>query len=88
LLIIAILPLAKEKAKQISCYNTLRAGECAFWIWAGDNNDKFPMELSTNFGGAKEPLMQGKVSEGNLRKLLFGVELMVMVRFSMWLVSW
>jgi hypothetical protein len=63
LLIIAILPLAKEKAKQISCYNTLRAGECAFWIWAGDNNDKFPMELSTNVGGAKEPLMQGKVSE-------------------------
>ena len=63
LLIIAILPLAKEKAKQISCYNTLRAGECAFWIWAGDNNDKFPMELSTNVGGAKEPLMQGKVCE-------------------------
>jgi len=63
LLIIAILPLAKEKAKTISCYNQLRAGGCAFWLWAGDNNNKFPMELSTNNGGTREWLMQGKVSE-------------------------
>jgi hypothetical protein len=63
LLIIAILPLAKEKAKMINCYNLLRAGECAFWLWAGDNNDKFPMELSTKNGGTRELLLQGKVSE-------------------------
>jgi hypothetical protein len=62
-LIIAVLPLAKEKVKQINCYNQLRAGECAFWLWAGDNNDKMPMELSTNNGGARELMMQGNVSE-------------------------
>ncbi len=63
LLIIATLPRAKEKAKTISCYSQLRAGACAFWLWTGDNNDKFPMELSTNNGGTREWLLQGKVSE-------------------------
>jgi len=62
LLIIATLPRAKEKAKTISCASQLKAGACAFWLWAGDNN-KFPMELSTNNGGTREWLMQGKVSE-------------------------
>ena len=63
LLVIAILPLAKEKVKTINCYSQLKAEECAFWLWAGDNNNKFPMELSTNNGGTREWLMQGKVSE-------------------------
>jgi hypothetical protein len=63
LLIIAILPLAKEKVKTMNCYSQLKAGGCAFWIWAGDNNNKFPMELSTNNGGTREWLIQGRVSE-------------------------
>ena len=63
LAVFACLPLLKNEVKVMNCYNNLRAGECAFWIWAGDNNNKFPMELSTNDGGAKEPLMQGKVFE-------------------------
>lgn len=63
LVICACLPLLKDKAKFMSCRNTLKASECAFWIWAGDNKDKFPMELSTNSGGAKEPLLEGKLSE-------------------------
>jgi prepilin-type N-terminal cleavage/methylation domain-containing protein len=66
LAVIAYLSFAKNEARLINCYNNLRAGESAFWIWAGDNNEKFVMELSTNQGGAREPLMLGKVSEAFL----------------------
>ena len=63
LAILAGLPQAKAKAIRISCLSNLKAGECAFRLWAGDNNDKYPMELSTNSGGAREWLLQGKVFE-------------------------
>ena len=53
----------KAKAQRINCFSNLKAGECAFWLWAGDNNNRYPMELSTNYGGAKEWLMEGKVAE-------------------------
>ena len=63
LLILVSLPHLRTAAQRQNCYSNLRAGECAFWLWAGDNNNKFPMELSTNNGGTREWLMQGKVSE-------------------------
>lgn len=59
----ASLPLARQKAKMLNCYNQLRAGGCAFWVWADDNDNKFPMELSTNRGGAREWVLEGNVSE-------------------------
>jgi hypothetical protein len=62
-LIYASLPQLKAFAKRQNCYSNLRSGSVAFWIWAGDNNDKMPMELSTNNGGAREWMMQGNVSE-------------------------
>jgi hypothetical protein len=62
-IIYAGLPLAKEKAKRINCLSNLKAGECAFWLWAGDNNNQYPMELSTNRGGAREWMLEGKVFE-------------------------
>lgn len=37
-----------------SCTNNLKQLGLAYKIWAGDNNDKFPMEISTASGGAKE----------------------------------
>ena len=63
LVVLAGLPLAKEKVKMINCFSNLKAGECAFWLWAGDNNNQYPMEMSTNFGGAKEWVHDGKVFE-------------------------
>jgi len=62
-LVYASLPQLKAIAIRQNCYSNLRAGSAAFWDWAGDNNDKMPMELSTNNGGAREWMMQGKVSE-------------------------
>jgi len=54
LLVYANLLRAGEKAKIINCSSILKAGGCAFWLWADDHNGQFPMELSTNSGGARE----------------------------------
>lgn len=55
-------PRLHESALRQNCYNTLRCEGYAFRLWAGDNKDKFPMQLSTNNGGAKEPLAQGNIA--------------------------
>ena len=59
----AVLPRAKAKAMRINCFSNLKAGEVAFWLWAGDNNQRYPMELSTNSGGAREWIQEGKAFE-------------------------
>jgi hypothetical protein len=53
----------KATAQRINCFSNLKAGDCAFWLWAGDNNQRYPMELSINDGGAREWLMAGNVAE-------------------------
>jgi len=60
-----LLGLADPKAKvqRINCFSNLKAGECAFWLWTGDHNNRYPMELSTNDGGAREWMLEGKVAE-------------------------
>jgi hypothetical protein len=57
------LPLVKAKAIRINCLSNLKAGGCAFWLWAGDNNNRYPMELSTNNGGAREWVLEGRAFE-------------------------
>jgi len=54
-----VLPmLAKSQAKgcRINCVNGVKQVGLAFRIWAGDNNDKFPMQVSTRAGGTMELL--------------------------------
>ena len=54
---IILLPkLARNRARipGISCANNLKQIGLAFKIWAGDNNDKYPMQVSTNDGGTME----------------------------------
>jgi len=36
----------------ISCTNNLKQVALAFKVWAGDNNDRFPMQVSATNGGA------------------------------------
>jgi prepilin-type processing-associated H-X9-DG protein len=43
---------ADEKSDQ--CFDQLRQLGLAFMVWAGDNNDRFPFNVSTNVGGTKE----------------------------------
>ena len=41
----------------ISCVNNLKQLGLAYKIWAGDNNDRYPMEVSVTNGGAMELVM-------------------------------
>jgi prepilin-type N-terminal cleavage/methylation domain-containing protein len=45
-------PTARRKSAQINCVNNLHQIGLAYRSWAGDNNDKFPMEVSVTNGGA------------------------------------
>ena len=40
--------------QRISCYNNLKQVALSAHLWAGDNNDKFPMEVSLTNGGTME----------------------------------
>ena len=45
---------AKTKSARIQCVNNLKQSCLAFRIWEGDNNDKYPMAVSTSLGGSME----------------------------------
>jgi prepilin-type processing-associated H-X9-DG protein len=55
-------PHAKRHPARIVCVNNLKQIGLAYWIWAGDHNNKFPMQVSingTNGGGTME-LINGR----------------------------
>ncbi len=59
-----ILPaVAKRTAHsaRIGCLNNIKNIGLAFRIWATDNHDLFPMQVSTNDGGTKELIPSGAV---------------------------
>jgi competence protein ComGC len=53
--------LTRQKIRNpgVSCVNNLKQVGLAFRIWAGDNNDKMPMQLSVTNGGVLELATQG-----------------------------
>ena len=67
------------KAQPINCINNLKQVGLAFRIWAGDNNDKYPMSVSVTNGGAMELANEGSAhaifmvmsNELNTPKILF-----------------
>jgi hypothetical protein len=55
--LLALLPaLAKSRnmSSRISCVNNVKQIGLSFHLWAGDNNDKYPMQVATNLGGTME----------------------------------
>ena len=50
----------KRKTQWIICINNLKQIGLAYRIWAGDNNDKYPMQVSTTNGGTMELVADGK----------------------------
>jgi len=53
-LLLPALAKAKAKAQKIACTNNLKQVGLSFRIWANDNGDTYPMNVSTNQGGSSE----------------------------------
>ena|SRR5437762_1215346 len=51
-LLLPALARAKARAKRIACLNNLRQTGLAFRIWANDNGDKYPWNVSLTNGGS------------------------------------
>jgi prepilin-type N-terminal cleavage/methylation domain-containing protein len=53
-LLLPALAAAKRKAQRISCVNDLKQVGISFRLWEGDNQDRYPMSVSTVKNGALE----------------------------------
>lgn len=53
-MLLPALSRAKAKAQRIRCVNNLKQIGIAYRVFATDNGDQFPMNLSTNQGGGSE----------------------------------
>jgi len=55
-MLLPALAKAKAKAQRINCANNLKQVGLSFRLFATDNQDRFPMSVSTNEGGVSELL--------------------------------
>lgn len=53
-MLLPVLAAAKRRAQRINCVSNLKQVNLSFRIWEGDNNNLYPMALSTSAGGALE----------------------------------
>ncbi|MGH7953384.1 MAG: prepilin-type N-terminal cleavage/methylation domain-containing protein, partial [Limisphaerales bacterium] len=67
-MLLPALAAAKRKAQRINCVNNLKQVGLSFRIWEGDNEDHFPMTVSTASGGAEECVY----SQANTTKAIEG----------------
>jgi len=51
---------AKKKAQRITCCNHLCQINLSFRLWEGDHTNRYPMSVSTNFGGTREYVNRGE----------------------------
>ena len=60
-LLLPALTAGRSKKLRIDCASNLKQVGLAFRLWAGDNNDGFPMRVSVTNGGAMEFALSGNV---------------------------
>src|ERR1035437_10269167 len=53
-MLLPALAAAKRKAQRISCVSNLKQVGLSFKTWSVDNQDRYPMSVSTSDGGAVE----------------------------------
>lgn len=64
ILLLLLLPALREpevRTSRLGCRNNALQVTLAFRLWAGDNDDKYPMQVSTNEGGTMELVTSGTV---------------------------
>ena len=64
-LLLPALAAAKRKAQRINCVSNLKQIGIAFRLWEGDNGDKYPMAISTQYNGARERVYSNLQPFGN-----------------------
>jgi prepilin-type N-terminal cleavage/methylation domain-containing protein/prepilin-type processing-associated H-X9-DG protein len=55
-MLLPVLAAAKRRAQRINCVSNVKQVNLALRIWEGDNNNLYPMAVSTSAGGAAENL--------------------------------
>ncbi len=70
-LLLPALAKAKQKAQRITCVNNLKQVGLSFRIWAGDNNDRYPMQVPVSEGGTSEHI--GTTGKGAVTYTNFAV---------------
>ena len=58
-LLLPAIAAGKRKSSKLGCENNLKQIAMAFRIWEGDNDDKYPMQVSVTNGGAMELALAG-----------------------------
>jgi prepilin-type N-terminal cleavage/methylation domain-containing protein/prepilin-type processing-associated H-X9-DG protein len=53
-MLLPVLAAAKRRAQRINCVSNLKQISLSFRVWEGDNNNLYPMAVSTSAGGAEE----------------------------------
>jgi prepilin-type N-terminal cleavage/methylation domain-containing protein len=61
-LLLPALAAAKRKAQRINCVSNIKQIGVAFRLWEGDNNDRYPMAVQTQYGGAKDRICYSGMS--------------------------
>ena len=61
-MLLPALAAAKKKAQKINCTNNLKQVGLSFRLWEGDNNDKYPMAVTTAQGGASDYTAHGNTA--------------------------
>ena len=56
-MLLPVLAAAKRRAQRINCVSNLKQVNLSFRIWEGDNNNLYPMAVSTSIGGAEETVL-------------------------------
>jgi prepilin-type processing-associated H-X9-DG protein len=62
LVLLPALAASRRKPSRINCVNDVKQIGLSFRLWAGDNNDKYPMDISVTNGGAMEFASVGNVA--------------------------
>ncbi len=55
-MLLPALAAAKRKAQRINCVNNLKQVGLSVRLWGGDNNDRYPMAVSSALGGSSDYL--------------------------------